>query len=681
MRALAPLPAFLLLAASAAACPFGYPGHVHPSAAQAAAAAAPLPAGRCDGGLPAPEEPRGGKPWDLRAHPIPDADLPSWELAGFRVDGARARLLDAKGAPLTEEGMRFLEAPWEASRERVSVEVWNNLMLSGYRLDEATCLLHGPGSEPLSRVAVRYTKGLMLKGLTQISLERLLSEVRALPPGAPIPARVRGMAQQMSSAGAPLPAGIRAVLDRPGATVGALRGPATAEYEGLQRFFDGQLPAATALGLAVPASGGAAKRRAPYRDSAEREFGRALQGAFRAELSRGPVGADLLARFDRNPRQGMPNVLILKLTQRPQDSTQAAIYNPGSDTIVINHWAVAAVVRMRAPPGKRAELEPLLSDPARLMAFVSKDPALMKAVIGEIDVEYFHELLHADQSRRTRIDDEAVRGNTPGANPLDKEREAHREHCRYLFSKASYDPAAVTASRWRNYCAGMLRDPDAFQDEVARNYLSTMSGNATGAEFLRMQEVRKAAAAAPAGSWSDAARRLLRRAGLRHGDEAIADFNRDVRARDAAFNAGIGAFRERAAARMSEASRGQPDLALEYLALDPKWTDAPASEEAVASATRWLAANKSDASKLDARLAVENLLNLWHGKRKTPLPNAVLALVGADYRAAAAEYLKRGAAAKDRAQRQAAFDAALAYASAVNDRALIARIRALRNGT
>ena len=396
MRALAPLPAFLLLAASAAACPFGYPGHTHAPAARAAQAGAPerpLPAGRCGGGAPTAAAPLGGKPLDLRVHPISNDDMPAWQLLGYRAAGGR--LLDRAGAPLTEEGLRFLESPWDAASEKLAIEVWNSLMMEGYRLDEGTCRVMGPNSKPISRVTVQYTKAIMVKGLAHISLERLLATIRTLPPTAPIPAKVRAMAQQMAAAGAPLPPEVRAVLDRPGATVAALRGPATASYQGLQRFFDGMAPLADTAGLALPATGGAASRRVPYRSSAEQEFGRALQGAFRAELARNPVGADLLARFDRDRRNGAPNLLVLKLNQRPEDTTQGAVYDQTHDTMIINHWTVADVVRRRTPASKRAQIEPLLSDPAKLMAFVTKDPALMKAVIQEIDVEYFHELLHA----------------------------------------------------------------------------------------------------------------------------------------------------------------------------------------------------------------------------------------------------------------------------------------------
>lgn len=679
MRALAPLPAFLLLAASAAACPFGYPGHTHASAARAAQAGAPerpLPAGRCGGGSPAAAAPQGGKPLDLRVHPIPADDMPAWQVLGYRAAGGR--LLDTTGAPLTEEGLRFLESPWDAASEKLALAVWNSLMMDGYRLDERTCRVNGPDSKPITRVTVKYAKAIMVNGLAQISLERLLATIRTLPPEAPVPVKVRAMAQQMAAAGAPLPPEVRAVLDRPGATVAMLRGPATASYQGLQRFFDGMAPLGDTMGLAVPATGGAAARRSPYRNSAEQEFGRALQGAFRAELARNPVGADLLTRFDRDRRNGAPNLLVLKLNQRPEDTTQGAVYDQSHDTMIINHWTVADVVRRRTPPAKRASVEPLLSDPAKLMAFVTKDPELMKALIQEIDVEYFHELLHANQSRRTRIDDEAVRGNAPPANPIDKEREAHREHCRYLLSKASYDPAAVNASRWRNYCVGMLRDPDAFQDEVTRSYLSTFAGNATGPEFLQMQEVRRAAAAAPAPDWVQAGRQALRRLGLGYGDAAIADFNRDVRSRSAAFNAKIGAFRDHTAALMADGSRGAPDLALQYLALDPKWTASPKSAPIVASAERWVTANKTDPAKLADRLAVEDLASVWLRDHKKPASAELLAIIGKDYRAAAAGYVQTAKGLPRGPNREKAFDLAEAYAAAVHDQALVAQIRAER---
>jgi hypothetical protein len=117
MRALAPLPAFLLLAASAAACPFGYPGHAHANAGSAAPAV-PMPEGRCTGrgAAPAPAPvPPGAPPLDLRSDPIPAEHRPYWEMIGYRFDDAAARLRDAEGAVVTRAEVEALTKPFDAA--------------------------------------------------------------------------------------------------------------------------------------------------------------------------------------------------------------------------------------------------------------------------------------------------------------------------------------------------------------------------------------------------------------------------------------------------------------------------------------------------------------------------------------------------------------------------------------
>ena len=162
MRALAPLPALPLHAPAAAARPFGYPGHVHTYAASSAPSV-PLPEGRCAGRGQAPASAPAAVPakdFDLRAHPIPSEHRSYWEMIGYRFDDAAGSILDSNGSALTEALMVQLERPFDASYERIPADVWMNLMLSGYRLDEETCRLIDPDGAPFNNLSIKIWSGM-----------------------------------------------------------------------------------------------------------------------------------------------------------------------------------------------------------------------------------------------------------------------------------------------------------------------------------------------------------------------------------------------------------------------------------------------------------------------------------------------------------------------------------------
>lgn len=629
MRALAPLPAFLLLAASAAACPFGFPGHIH-AFVESGAPAAPMPEGRCTGrwGRPPAAPPASGRPYDLAAHPVPAEHRAYWELIGYRFDDAAGRVLRPDGAVLTEAALAEEHRPFDASFERLEASLWMAFTLSGYRLDEATCRLMGPDGQPLNAFSMKVWAAMAARQQSHAALEALLAKLRGLDPAAPVPPEVRAAMLELAKAGTRLPPEIKSLVERNSTTVAELRAPAAASYADSTRYFDGQRTLADTALAVVPAKEPApASRRKEIADPAERALGRTLGAAFNAELAKTAPGRELLAKFRGPKGDDVPDVMVLKLTQSPNDPhAPGAVYDPSSDRMIINHWEIARVLHRRLPADKLARIGPRLNDAKELSKLLAEDPSLLPLVVDDNDVMYFHELLHAEQARRNRVDDELMRGNLPGANPLSKEHEAHREHCRYLLSKGA---AAAARSGWHDYCLGMLRDPDAFKDGVTSRYLSTFAGSATLPDVRARQEERRDASrtlerTGLLGNWIG---QKLKQFGFLQGDAALAAFGADAERREREFLAALPGLRREAAAGLIAHYEGQgrPGAAFVFAASMP--ADALEGGEGAVDAlagraTAWL---KRDRSKegLHERLAVSDALRARLKARGNPVPAAL----------------------------------------------------------
>jgi hypothetical protein len=648
MRALAPLPAFLLLAASAAACPFGFPGHVHPSVG-ASAPAVPMPEGRCTGhgAAPAPAPvPAGGPPLDLRASPIPAQERVYWEMIGYRVDDKADRLVAPGGLPVTQAHMDALHRPFDAATERLDASVWQSFVYAGYRLDESTCRLMGPDAKPLDTVTLMVWRESNRRQQAHMAMETLLGKLEGLDASRPVPEDVRKHMLALAQAGTVLPPRIRELLKRAGTTVGQLRAPATASYAESTRFFDGQRKLADVAEAAVPGSGpGVASRRKGIPDPDERRLGATLSAAINAEMAKTAPGRELLARFSGRKGGGMPDVMVLKLTQSPNDpNAPGAQYDPSGDRMVINHWEIVRALHARLPPEKLARIKDRLADAKQLSRLLAEDPSLLPVFVDSVDVMYFHELTHAAQSRRNRIDDESLRGNLPGANPLAKEHEAHRAHCRYLLSKP---PAAVDRNPWRDYCLGMIRDPDAFRDNVTGMYLATFSGSARLDDIAARQEVRRRTARSleAGGGLRNWIEQKLKQAGFRLGDAELGAYRADVDRREREFLLGIPALRREAGGALVDyyEGSGAPDRALALAGSLPRGS-IPGGEarlDALADKTAAWVERGADPAQRDARLAAVGAVALRLKRASRPWPPALVAAYDRDARSLIEELLAK----------------------------------------
>lgn len=648
MRALAPLPALLLLAASAAACPFGAAGHFHPAAGSAVSAIA-LPEGKCTGGgqAPAAPVPAGSAPYDLRANPIPADHRPYWELMGYRFDDAAGRLLDSGGAMVPQAALDALRRPFDASYERLDASVWSAFMHNGYRLDESSCRLIGPDGNPLDSLTMKMWAAVGRRSQTHSALEALLAKLRGLDPKAPVPKAVREEMLALASAGSELPPSIKALLARNDATIGELRRPAAASYADMTKFYDGARSLTDAALSALPAGSepGIAARRKGIPDPDERALGRLLGEAFSVEIAKTAPGRELLSHFIGPKGANIPDIMVLKLTQSPNDPhAPGAVYDYTADRMVINHWEVVRVLHARLPPEKLAPIAARLGDAKQLLRLLKEHPSLLPVITDNIDVIYFHELTHAAQSRRDRLDDEIIRGNLPGANPLSKEHEAHRSHCRYLLSK---DAAAVARSDWRPYCMELLRDPDAFKDRVTSMYMSTFSGSATLDGVRERQAVRRATARGleGAGGLENWLKQKLKQFGYFTGDVELSKYRADVDRREKEFLAGMPSLRREAGGALVAhyEKTGAPDRALALaLTLPPGSLDGgDARLDALTDkAVAWVSRGDSPALRT-ARLEAVGAIAPRLAAQNRPWPAALADAYERDARSIAEELLAK----------------------------------------
>ena len=645
MRALAPLPALFFLAALAAAFLFGCPTllHADPSVSPIAPV---LPKGRCTGGAPrvsAPAVPANDTALDLRTDPIADTDRRAWETIGYRFDDGAGRLLDPGGVVVTHAHIAALNEPFDAATQRLDPAVWQSFVASDFRLDEKTCYLMGPNGAPLDIFTMLLWQAASRRHGAHMAMEALLANLEGLGPEARVPFKTLGHMSALALAGTDLPENIKTLLQNPATRVGHLRAPTQAAYAESTRFFDGQRTGSDFLLASIPGSEpGVDARRKGIPDPHERKLGKALSAAFNAKLMETKPGQELLSRFRGPKGLKLPDVMVLKLTQKPDDpGAPGAVYDFSSDRMTINHWEIVKALQARLPPKTFASIQERLADAAQVSRLLAERPSLMRLLVESLDVMYFHELVHGAQSRRSRWDDESLRGNLPGVNPLAKEHEAHREHCRYTLSKS---PAELDRTPWRDYCLGLIVDPAAFKDAITRQYLSTFTSSAELDDISSLQAVRRKTARFLAASdgiktWHQ---QELKQTGFDLGDKELSAFRTDVDRRERDFLAALPALGRQAGSRLLAyyEKTGAADQALRLaLSLPRDAFDGGEKRLNVLTdrAVDWLARN-TDPNKRDERLALsQQIIGRFQFMRH--LPTALFNAYERDARSKAEELL------------------------------------------
>ena len=662
MRTLAPLPALLLLAVSAAAT-------------------APMPEGKCTG-RGTPPAPALSTPYNLNTQPILRVNRPSWEFIGYRFDDNTGRVLDLKGAVVSNAEIDDLNKPFDAAYERLSPSLWKDYMIMGYRLDEGTCHLIGSNAVPLTRFEIKTFEAGYSHYFSYMALENLLAKLRGLDPNSPVPKAVRKDMLALAQAGTEVPTTIKALLTRNNLTVAQLQRPAFASYADLTKYFDGQRSATDSLLASIPAGAksGIASRHAGIPSPHERTLGNMLRSAFNQEITKTGPGRELLTRFQDSIGKIMPDVMVLKLTQAANDSNApGAVYDSSSDRIIINHWEIVRVLHRHLAPEKMAKIKDRLTDAKQLSKLLAENPAFLPLLIDDFDLDYFHELTHAAQTRRHRMSDELLRGNLPQMIPLANEHEAYREECRYLFAKPQ---AAIDRSEWRDYCLMMIKDPGAFKEDITKKYLSTFSGSTMLDDVRVRQDVRRDAshwimAHSQSASWLGQAFKQL---GLALGDAELSKYRTDVDKREKEFLSSLPKLQREAGTALFnyyEKTGAEHKALTLMMALPPDAIDInPTRQAALTKKLLDLVTRDKNPEQRNERLTAVAFLRSRPHSKKLPWP--VIEAYERDSRSMAEELLGQALKAPP-AEREDLFERADAWAESLDEPGdLLARIARAR---
>ncbi len=499
----------------------------------------PLP-GRCAGQAGPDLPPEGGTPVNP-ADPGLASWASYWRLTGVHPDASGKRLLDARGRPVTREGLAWLAAPVDLSRRLLPSNLWTGLALQGYRLDEATCRLIAPSGRPVTRADMEMIAAENRLSLEREALENVREVLRGAESGRPVPAQALARIKALDAAGVRLPADVRTLLDGGRVpTAAALSAGVEAAYARSTRFFDGQ---STLKGLgeaALPVVPGFNAPTAPpaYHGSEEQRLGELLSGDLRKIFDGNPVSRELMDHFrDAKGAIHLPPMLVLKLTQSPDDPNQpGAVENPENGSLTLNHWEVERYLLAQLPPEQRAGAAKRFVDPAALRVFLETHPKERAAVLDRVDEVVFHEMVHSWQTRRSGFDIEMRRGNIADANPLEKEFEAHREQCRYLLTKSLRDPGALARSGYSDHCLDMVSGYRGFRRGIRDMYMRSFAGSQMLDDVADRQAQRESMARRLMGeSLYQDARQLLKLVGMSRGDGELSRFRRDMAARERDF--------------------------------------------------------------------------------------------------------------------------------------------------
>jgi hypothetical protein len=568
-----------LAASPAGACLNGPPGHVHLFAAGASAAPA-LEMGLCVGG------PGETPPDDAASPPIKQSEakvdtgtIKSLELIGYRLDAAADRFFDKDRKPLTVSRWEHLWGPADLSRESVPTTLWMGYQTAGYRLDEATCRLVHPSSGPVRRADLMVWREYDRRGQSHLALETLKAELAGLPPGTPIPPAVIQKLRDMEGAQTRLPERVRALLFSGAPTVGAMKGALDRAYLDSTRFFDG-LRDRESFAVSARVLGSPGSRppvvRAPV-SSREAALGATISAELQAAYEGTDAGRELLAHF-RGPdgRATLPPVLVLKLTQRPDDpNSPGAIYDPSGRQVVLNHWELARIALAQAPEKDRAALAKDFADADKLGRWLAANPEARRRAMERVDFLLLHEFVHYRQGDQSKLSIETLRQNAPGNNPLSFEHEAHRQECRYFLERVSRDPSLISRGYGGNrqqYCPSLLDDPAILEGYVTDLYRKTFAGSAELSDVPKLQAARREAARSLllegirslSPNWVNQALKLV---GFSHGDAAIAEEARRSAEVRADLVAKLDPLRERWVREVPAAlaRSGEPYTALYFL--------------------------------------------------------------------------------------------------------------------
>ncbi|MBI3566177.1 MAG: hypothetical protein HY079_13350 [Elusimicrobia bacterium] len=540
------------------------------------AAPAPL-VGRCVGTAEAESAPSGSAPSDALPQPWNDGFKSEYASLGYKPDPTGRFLVDGDGKPLSKELADWLSAPQDFSKVKVHYLDWSALVSAGYDLDETRCAMKRDDTGDLRRVDYLSLLKELSQGREFSALEQMSARFGAVK--GRLPKAAKAELKRFEGIRAGLPADLAEKIRAGKATGGDLM----SSYEAQTRMFDASADRAALEKAAAPAPA-ASVPTPPTKDPTETKLSSGLGTSFRELIGETAYGRDLLEAF-RSHGAPMPFMRVQRLAQT--EGFLGAFYDMQGHKMVIDHNAVVRYLMAGLPPEEQRRVAEGLKTPEDLRRRLTENPAEQRKFAAAVLGISFHELVHYFQSLTTHFDEEAVRGNTPGAYPIEYEHEAYRETCAFMDQRSLDHPfgEAEWSEVYNERCRLLLGDYERFADGVTRSYAQGY-GATTLRDIRFMQELRRRTAEKllPA----DETVERLRLSGLLRGDDALHQLELTVGQRTAAFKTKkLPEVRtmvlQKVVPRALEA--GRPDVSLALLYAFP--ITAPGAEDAVRN---WVAA-------------------------------------------------------------------------------------------
>lgn len=534
------------------------------------AAPAPL-VGRCVGTVEAETMPAGGAASDALPQPWNDGFKAEYASLGYQPDPTGKFLVDADGKPMSRTLADWLSQPQDFSKIKVHYLDWSALVSAGYDLDETRCVMKRDDTGDLKRVDYLSLLKDLSKGREYSALEQMSARFGARK--GRLPKAATAELKRFEGIRAGLPEDLAKKVRAGKATGGDL----LSSYEAQTRMFDASADRA-ALEKAASSPPDAGAVPPPTKDPTEAALSAGLGTNFRELIGETAYGRDLLEAF-RSHGAPMPFMRVQRLAQT--EGFLGAFYDMQGHKMVIDHNSVVRYLMAGLPPEEQRRVAASLRTPEDLRRRLTEDPSERKKFAAAVLGISFHELVHYFQSLTTHFDEEAARGNAPGAYPIEYEHEAYRESCAFM-SQRSLDHEygeAQWSEVYNERCRLLLGDYERFADGVTRSYAQGY-GATTLNDIRFMQELRRRTAQKllPAAETVE----RLRLSGLLRGDDALHQLELTVGQRTAIFKTRkLPEVRTMVLQRVVPRAlgAGRPDISLALI--NSVQITAPGAEEAV----------------------------------------------------------------------------------------------------
>lgn len=330
------------------------------------------------------------------------------------------------------------------------------LLANGYRFDAAAERMIGKNG-PLTRAQERYFRQVAVANERRDNLEKLAAGLAGADPDEPLaPAQRTRIAAQAT--GRALPPSL-ATLAADGQTNGQALAAVRRAYDEYNRMFDGAETHAQFQEVRRQAAKAPPPMAVAAVDAQGRRVSEAVAAAVIRRYQRTGAGRKMLSSFtDPDGKVRFPVFRVAVI-----DPRYGAAHSTWDDSITVNATQALAFL----PEDERRALKP-----QAVAAALLERPDLLEKLVDSLDVTLYHELTHALQARRQRLDGEGRAGRlTTRVIPLENEHEAFMEAMRYFHEKLKADPTGPVDDWTLKIYRAMITNPEQFREDITRTYV------------------------------------------------------------------------------------------------------------------------------------------------------------------------------------------------------------------